>query len=88
MHYVYFLLLGDKKIYTGVTEDLRRRYKEHQQKKVESTKNKHPIELIGYEAYMLKSDAWRRERYLKTSEGKKLFKKQYKDFLEYVKLKF
>jgi len=40
-----------------------------------------PVTLIGYEAYRLKSDAQRRERYLKTTEGKRLFRQQFRDIL-------
>lgn len=81
MYYVYLLQLKDAKIYTGSTGDLRRRLLEHQQGKVISTENKRPLKLIHYEAYILKSDAARRERYLKTTEGKRFLKQQIKDFL-------
>ncbi len=54
---------------------------EHQKGKVESTQYLRPIKLIGYEAYLLKSDALRREKFLKTTEGKRLFRQQYKDIL-------
>jgi putative endonuclease len=81
MHYVYFLLLKNNQTYKGITSDLRIRYLEHQQGKVKSTKNYRPLKLIGYEAYCLKSDAQRREKFLKTTEGRRLFKQQYKDIL-------
>ncbi|OGZ18305.1 MAG: hypothetical protein A2V72_00875 [Candidatus Nealsonbacteria bacterium RBG_13_37_56] len=82
MFYVYFLKLSNKNIYKGFTGDLKRRVLEHKNRKVESTKNYLPIDLIGYEAYKLKGDAERRERFLKTTEGRRLFKKQYRDILE------
>jgi len=84
MTYVYFLLLTDNKIYTGLTDDLRRRFYEHQNGKVESTKNKRPVILVGYEAYQNKSDAVRREKFLKTTEGKRLFRQQYRDILKEI----
>jgi len=37
--------------------------------------------LIHYKAYLLKSDAKRREKYLKTAEGKRFLKQQIKDLL-------
>ena len=40
-----------------------------------------PVELIHYEAYALKSDALRREKYLKSSAGKNMLKKQLRDIL-------
>jgi len=81
MYYVYFLLLKNENIYTGMTDDLCRRISEHQKGKVKSTMNLRPLKFIGYEAYLLKSDALRREKFLKTTEGKRLFKQQYRDIL-------
>lgn len=81
MYYVYLLLLINKKIYTGSANDLKTRIKEHNLGKVKSTKNFRPIRLILYEAYILKSDAQRRERFLKTTEGKRLLRMQIRDYL-------
>ena len=53
--------------------------------KVKSTENYRPFTLIGYESYFLKSDAQRRERFLKTTEGRRLFKQQYRDILRKLK---
>jgi putative endonuclease len=80
MYYVYFLLLDNQEIYKGFTTDLKRRIGEHKIGKVSSTKNKKPI-LIHYEAYLLKTDAERREKFLKTTEGRRLLKQQLKDLL-------
>ncbi len=49
--------------------------------KVESTSNRRPLKLIHYEAYLLKSDAERRERFLKTTEGRRTLKQQLRDLL-------
>lgn len=68
-------------IYKGCTFDLKRRLKEHKLGKVISTKNKRPIKLIFYEAYLLKADAKRREKFLKTTEGRKLLRQQLRDIL-------
>jgi len=81
MYYVYILFLTNKQIYTGFTHDLRERIKQHQQGKVKFTSKRLPAELIHYEAYSKESDARRRERFLKTSEGKALLKKQIRDVL-------
>ena len=78
MHYVYFLLLNNNQIYKGSTSRLKERYTEHQQGKVKSTRHKRPLKLIGYEVYCLKSDAERRKKFLKTTEGRRLFKQQHK----------
>lgn len=37
--------------------------------------------LIGYEAYLNKKDAFRREKFLKTTEGKRFFNQQFKEIL-------
>jgi putative endonuclease len=77
MFYVYILLsLKDKKLYTGSTGDLRRRIEEHKQGKVESTKNRLPMDLICYEAYLHKEEALAREQFLKSSDGKKDLRKR------------
>jgi len=81
MHYTYILLLENGMLYKGITSDLKRRISEHKNGKVISTKHKRPVKLIHYEAYLLKSDAERRERFLKTTEGRRLLKQQIKDIL-------
>ena len=81
MHYVYLLRLSNGDIYKGSTGNLKQRIQEHEGGKVESAKSFLPMQLIGYEAYALKSDAERRERFLKTTEGRRLLKQQYRDML-------
>jgi len=85
MHYIYLLLLKNDQLYTGRTGDLKTRYKEHVYGKVKSTKNRRPLKLIHYKAYLLKSDAMRREKFLKTTEGKRLLRQQIKDCLKEFK---
>jgi len=86
MHYVYILYLQNNTLYTGRTDNLKRRYNEHEFGKVESTKHKRPLELIFYEAYVRKSDAERREKFLKTTEGKRLLRQQLRDILKEKKV--
>jgi len=81
MFYIYILLLKNGDLYKGFTSNLKFRIKEHNQGKVKTTKNYRPIKLIGYEAYYCKSDAQRRERFLKTTEGRRLLRQQYKDVI-------
>ena len=80
-HYVYILLLGNGQLYTGYTADLQRRISEHLQGKVASTARRQPVELIHAERYLLRTDAQRRERFLKTTEGKRLLRQQIRDIL-------
>jgi putative endonuclease len=79
MYYVYFLQMNNGQIYTGSTHDLKVRMLEHTRGNVRTTSRYLPVSIIGYEAYQLKSDAQRREKYLKTTEGKRLFRQQYRD---------
>ena len=81
MFYVYILRMKNSQLYTGFTSDLKRRMKDHEYGKVKSIKLRCPLKLIHYEAYILESDARRREKFLKTSEGKKLLHKQIRDIL-------
>jgi len=74
-------LKENKKIYIGRTDDLKRRIKEHYNKKVWTTKRMKRVELIFYEAFKSKKDAIRRERYFKTTKGKKALKIMLKESL-------
>ncbi|OGY18004.1 MAG: hypothetical protein A2784_04915 [Candidatus Chisholmbacteria bacterium RIFCSPHIGHO2_01_FULL_48_12] len=83
MRYVYILqsLKNKSWLYKGSTSDLRRRLFEHNSGKNFSTAPYIPLKLIYYEAYLLKSDAEARERYLKTSMGMRVIKKQLANYL-------
>ena len=82
MYYVYILKSEkDGNFYTGYSEDLKRRFKEHQVGKVESTKNRRPLILICYEAYLDKESAMKREEYLKTSDGKRDINRRLKKYI-------
>ena len=78
-HYVYILRLCNGQFYTGFTSNLKRRIQEHSQGNVDSTRLRRPVELIHAEAYLLESDARRRESFLKTTEGKRLLRQQIRD---------
>jgi putative endonuclease len=84
MYYVYILQSQKryKWLYKGSTSDLKRRIVEHNAGKTFSTAPYAPLKLIYYEAYLLKSDAEARERYLKTSMGMRVIKKQLSNYLE------
>ena len=83
MHYTYILQSIKKPawLYKGSTSDLKRRFSEHNAGKNFSTAPYAPFRLIYYEAYLLKSDAEARERYLKTSMGMRVIKKQLANYL-------
>ena len=66
MYYVYILKSKiDDSFYTGSTNNLKRRFYEHNSGLVFSTKIRKPFELIYYEAYRDDKDARKREKNLK-----------------------
>ncbi len=82
MFYAYILQSKkDKQFYTGYTDDLQKRVKEHSNGQVVSTKNRLPIKLVYYEACLNQQDATHRERYLKTAWGKRYIKTRLKNYL-------
>ena len=82
LYYVYVLQSSkDNKFYTGYTENLKLRFEEHRKGRVESTKNRRPLELIYYESCLDKKDAIHREKYLKTYHGKMFIKNRLKSYL-------
>ncbi|MDD3887242.1 MAG: GIY-YIG nuclease family protein [Patescibacteria group bacterium] len=87
MYYVYILLLNNNQLYTGYTANLKQRISEHKRGKASFTSKMLPLKLIHYEAYLLRTDALRREKFLKSSKGKKLLKQQLSDLLKKLNLK-
>lgn len=82
MWYTYVLQsVRDKGFYVGFTRDLKLRFETHSKGRVESTKERRPLRLIYYEACLDKSDAVKREKYLKTYHGKMFLKNRLKSYL-------
>jgi len=79
-------MLNNKHLYTGFTTNLERRMQEHKAGNVDSTRNFRPFELIHVERYEMESDARRREKYLKTTEGKRFLRQQIRDILKIRKV--
>jgi len=68
MFYVYIIQSKkDFNLYTGSTNDLKKRFQEHNSGKVRSTKHRIPFDLVYYEAYESEEDARKREHNLKLS---------------------
>ncbi|WP_123054773.1 GIY-YIG nuclease family protein [Clostridium sp. JN-1] len=66
MNYVYILKCKDGTLYTGYTNNLERRIKTHNSGKgAKYTRCRLPVELVYSEAYETKSDAMKREYYIK-----------------------
>jgi len=65
MFFVYILKSKkDNDLYIGCTNDLRERFKKHNLGLVPSTRLRLPFELVYYEAYRSKIDAFHREHNL------------------------
>ena len=78
MRYVYFIrsLTKEGYIYTGYTNDLQRRLKEHNSENSKlATCNYRPLELIAYIAVRDEKHAVNLEKYFKTGSGRAFFRK-------------
>lgn len=81
-YYVYILQSSkDKNFYVGYTYNIKKRIVEHNNGKVDSTKNRLPLKLIYWEGCMSRKDALKREKYLKTAWGKRYIKNRIGDYL-------
>ena len=81
MNYVYILKCGDDSLYTGWTNNLEKRFKDHcSGRGAKYTKGRGPLELVYYEEFEDKSGAMKREY-----EIKRLTRKQ-KEELSFQKV--
>jgi putative endonuclease len=77
MYYTYILQsINFQRLYIGSTEDLKRRFIEHNKGKVISTKPYRPWKLIYYEAHLTKTLARKSELFYKTGQGRRQLKKK------------
>lgn len=82
-YYVYVLLSKvDGLFYTGYTKDIANRLSEHNAGRVQSTKYRIPFILIYWEGCLNQQDATRREKYLKSGNGKLYLKNRLKQYFE------
>ncbi len=82
MYYIYILRSEhDNNFYVGYTHDLDQRLQDHVNGNVTATKNRRPLKLVYFEACLNQQDATHREKYLKTSWGKRYIKTRLKNFL-------
>ena len=73
-----------KKFYIGYTTDIERRFKEHIAGKTHTTCRFPDLNLMFYECFISKQDAMRRERYFKTTKGKKVLRLMLRDSLDLI----
>lgn len=84
MYYVYILQsIKDKQLYIGCTKDLQKRVREHNSGDVRATKVRLPLNVIHYEAFVDKSDAFAREQWLKTGWGRNQLQKMLSNSLKF-----
>jgi putative endonuclease len=83
MFYYVYVLKSEKdgNNYVGYTNNLRERLAMHNAGKVSSTKNRLPIKLIYFEGCLNPQDATKREKYLKSSWGKRYIKNRLNNYL-------
>ncbi|GAF89686.1 unnamed protein product [marine sediment metagenome] len=82
MYYTYVLQSKkDGDSYTGFTKNLKLRFEQHNKSLIESTKDRKPFVLIYYEGCLDKENAVKRERYLKSYNGKMFLKRRLKSYL-------
>ena len=83
MFYYTYVLQSEKdnKFYTGYTKNIKLRFEQHETEQVELTKDRRPLRLIYYEACLDQNDATKREKYLKTYNGKMFLKRRLKSYL-------
>ena len=83
MYYFVYVLLSEKdnQFYTGYTSNLEKRIDSHNQGDVASTRSRRPLILIYFEGCINQQDATRREKYLKSGNGKIYIRSRLRDFL-------
>lgn len=73
MEYQVYILVSEKNknwSYVGSTENVERRFGEHSNGKVKSTKGLRPLKIIHMEKYSSREEAYKRELYLKSGIGR------------------
>ena len=80
--YVYVLRSSkDKMFYVGFTKNLNRRVEDHNNGLVPSTRHRVRLELVYWEGCISQADATQREKYLKSSWGKRYIKNRVRNYL-------
>lgn len=81
MYYFYVLEFKDnKKLYKGLTGDLKRRIADHCSGQSSFTSKNGEFKLIFYEAYLNKKDAIEAERYFKSGHGREVLKQKLSNY--------
>ena len=75
MYYLYILRNKENSFYIGTTNNLDRRLQQHNTNQSNYTKNRGPWELVFSEEFSNRSDAMKREYYLKSLKSKTVLQK-------------
>ncbi len=79
MYSTYILQsLKDLRTYVGYSNDFERRFQEHNQGRVKSTKHRKPFRLLFKEDFETEIEAKRRELYWKSGAGRRKLKEHFK----------
>ncbi len=70
MYYLYILENDKGGYYTGTTNDIKRRLEEHNRGKSIATKKRGPWQLVYTEIFQTRSEAMKREYYIKSKKSK------------------
>ena len=76
MYIVYVLQDNNGKLYKGFTNNLARRFSEHKNKHVKSTKNLSGITIVYTEKFETLSEARKHEVFLKSAAGRRFLKEK------------
>lgn len=75
MNYTYIVKCKDGTLYTGWTNNLEKRIKDHNEGRgAKYTKSRRPVALVYYETFETKEEAMRREYAIKRLERKEKLK--------------
>lgn len=77
MYFVYVLKNNKDRWYIGQTNNLDLRLERHNNDKIRSTKNHGPWKIFHKEEFKTRSDAMRREEFLKSGRGRLFLKSLY-----------
>jgi putative endonuclease len=82
MEYFVYVLISkkDHKFYTGYSNNMADRITEHNSGKVLSTRYRAPLEIVYYEVCFNQDDALHREKYLKSTYGKRYLRNRLKNY--------
>ena len=74
--------VADDHLYVGFSTDLKQRLTDHFQGRVPATAPRRPLHLVHVEYYLSRNDAIRREKYLKSTKGKRTLRLMLQNSLE------